>query len=415
MTPTLVLAAVLCGSPLTALVTSPPEAHQAEPARQPEKPEATREWLNWPLEEDPGPERGFFPLIGTVVAGSGLSAGVGYRDYGLLGSPVGFEVSALVSVRGYQLYRAHLGLLGLHRHLLDLRPPDEPVLSMMDDRRHAQRGLAVYLDGRYRHLPRNRFYGIGPGSLKDDRADFLLKGAAFDLVVQGQFTPAFGVSGRAGLLESILGDGRDGSWPAIEQRFVATEVPGLLDPPRYLVAGICAAFDTRDDLDDRRRAVFLSGAAWRFDDTGGEAFDFTRLAVDARAYVSPPALPGVIAVRAVVSTDLTGDGSRVPFFLQNALGGTDSLRAYGISRWQDRAVAHATAEYRWSPHRLLEVAPFLDVGTVGPGLSNLSGRGVNAGGGIGLRARWRNATVARMDWAVGAEGARVVLDVGSVF
>jgi len=395
----------------------PPEARQEPPEQQAEQAPLGGLWPRWPLQEDDDgePERGFFPLVGTVVAGSGFSAGVGYRDYGLFGSPVGFEVTGLASLRGYQLYRAHFGLLSRHRRILDLRPADETVSSLMDDRRHARPGVAVYLDARYRYLPRSWFYGIGPDSRKADRADYLLKGGALDLVVQGQVTPTFGFSARAGVLGSAVDEGRDGAWPAAHDQFTEEQAPGLLDPPRYMVAGLGAAFDTRDDLDDRRRAVFLSAAAWRFDQTDGDRFDFTRLAVDARVYLAPPLLPGLVAVRTLVATDLADERDEVPFFIQNALGGTDSLRAFGASRWQDTAVAHAAVEYRVLAHRLVEVAPFLDVGAVGPGLSRIVAGKLKVGGGIGLRARWNGATIARMDWAWGSEGKRVVLDTGVVF
>lgn len=386
-----------------ALSQSPPQLH--EPTREsPPQEEASGavlqafpEWLRWPPASlDEVPERGFFPTVGSVAPGGSFSLGGGYRDYGLFGTPLGFEVSALVSVRGYQRYRGSLGWLRAHRHTLDLRPAGEPVSSFLDDRRHARPGLAVYLDARYRYLPRSRFYGIGPASRRDDRTDYLLKGGALDLVVQGQATPAFGISARAGLLDSQIGEGRDNDWPAVADRFEPNEVPGLTSPPRYLVAGVAAAFDTRDDGRDRPGALFATGAVWRFDQRNGKVFDFTRILVDARTYVNPPQLPGLIALRALVSADLAAPGALVPFFLHASLGGPDLLRAYGTSRWQDRALAHATVEYRWRAHRFVEVTPFLDAGTVGPRLGRLRG-GLKAGGGIGLRARWGDATLGRMD------------------
>jgi hypothetical protein len=402
MIPGLVLVALLAESaPVGCAVAQAARPHAAPV--QPRQPSPDAE-----------PERGFFPRVGGLAPGAGLSAGGGYRDFGLFGSPLGFEVSALVSTRGYQLYRAHLGLLAPHRRVLDLRPADQPVASMLHDRRHPERGVAIYLDARYRFLPRGRFYGIGRDSRREDRTDYLLKGGALDLAVQGQITPRLGISARAGILDSTIEAGRDEDWPSTAERFGEAEAPGLLAPPRYLVAGIGAAFDTRDGLDVKRGAVFLSAVAWHFDDTRGDEFDFTRLALDGRTYLAPPALPGLVALRAILSTDLTAGNARVPFFLQGSLGGSDLLRAYGTARWRDRTLAHVTAEYRLPVHRSIEVAPFVDAGTVGPSLARLSG-GLIVCTGVGLRARWGETMLGRMDVARGAEGTRVVFDLGTMF
>jgi outer membrane protein assembly factor BamA len=123
----------------------------------------------------------------------------------------------------------------------------------------------------------------------------------------------------------------------------------------------------------------------------------------------------VIAVRGLVSTDLTGDNGSTPFYLQQALGGGDTLRGFHSYRFPDQALAHATVEYRWRAHRFVELAPFLDVGTVAPGLSRLSLGALEASPGIGLRARNDRRSLARLDWAWGPEGQRIVLGIGPAF
>ena len=400
--------------PAGAAVPATPSEPRQEPAPAPrQEPPPASGWLHWPpgpLEEEP--QRGFFPVVGSVASGGGLALGGGYRDYALFGGPVGFEASALLSVRGYQSYRVHLGLLAPHRDTLDLRPADQPVASMLDNRRHPRRGVAVYLDAGYRSLPRSRFYGIGPGSRPEDRTDYLLRVAALDLAVQGQLTPRLELSARAGVLDLATGHGRDDDFPSTGERFTPAQVPGLASAPRYVVAGVGAAFDTRDGLDARGGAVFLSGVAWRFHDTSARHLHFTRLAFDGRTYLDVPAVPGLLALRTVVATDLAGDAG-VPFFLQNSLGGGDLLRAFGSNRWQDRALAHATLEWRVALHPAVEIAPFVDAGTVGRGLRRLGEPKACAG--VGLRARWGTLALGRVDWARGSEGSRVVFDLGAVF
>jgi hypothetical protein len=366
-------------------------------------------------ESSQAPERGFFPLFGTIVAGSSVAAGGGYRDYGLLGSALGFEVSGMASVRGYQVYRVHLGLLGPHRRALDLRPADAPVSSMLDDGTRNRPGFSVYLDARYRHYPRQRFYGIGPDSRAGDRSDYLLKGGSYDLVVQWQKAATFGLSARVGILDSRIEEGRDDRWPDTQAVFDPTSAPGLARPPRYLVSGLGAALDTRDNPGDPRAGTFLGAVVWRFDARGPAGFDFTRLAFDARTYLRPGRLPGVVAVRGILSADLASSDSQVPFFLQQTLGGGELLRAWESARFRDRTLAHATVEYRWHAHRLLEIAPFVDAGTLGPGAGALRLAAVKVGAGVGLRAHFKDRVLGRLDWAWGRDGTRVVFGVGPIF
>jgi hypothetical protein len=95
---------------------------------------------------------------------------------------------------------------------------------------------------------------------------------------------------------------------------------------------------------------------------------FTRVTFDARGYRRLLAQRGVLAVRGLVSSDLTGENGATPFYLQQSLGGGETLRGFHSYRFPDRALAHLSVEYRWRAHRYVEIAPFLDTGTVAPAL-----------------------------------------------
>lgn len=386
---------------------------------QKEGTEGFRDWVERQVREFDGDQgaatRGVFPLVGVMVPGAHIGAGAGYRDHRLFGSPLGFEVSGMVSVRAYQSYRGRFGFLGAQRHTTDLRPPDASLGSMVEDGPGLRPGAAVYLESRYRVYPRHRFYGMGPESRDEDRTDYLVKGAAHDLVVQAQLTPAVGISGRIGVLNSQIGEGRDDRWPATHARFQPQEAPGLVRTPRYLVAGLGAVLDTRDRPGDPSAGLFLAATAWRFETRGGGRFDFTRLAFDARTYFRPAWSPGVVALRLVASADLLAAGHQVPFFLQYSLGGRELLRSSESTRFRDRSLVHATVEYRLTPHPVIEIAPFVDAGTIGPALSLLSREQVKANIGIGVRPRWKGRVLGRMEWAVGRHGQRLLFAAGPVF
>lgn len=401
---------------LAAALARGADASAARDARSPAPDAAPRVWASdQRIAEPEPPTRGFRPLVGVIVSRSGLSAGVGYRYDKIGGTPVGGEAAAMWSVRGYQLYLARVGLLESRRDTLELRPPDGSAALMFNHAAVKRPGIALYADLRYRSYPRHTFYGIGDRSRREDRSTYKLRGGSYELVGQWQPRQPFGVSIRVGVLESIISPRRgDPDWPSVDERFDPLTVPGFLEHPRYATIGLGAAFDRRDSPRDPTRGSFVGASYWRYE-AAGRAFDFTRAAIDARAYVPPARLPGVLALRLLVSADGTAPGAHVPFFLQQTLGGGETLRGYPSHRWRDRALAHATVEYRWHPHPLVEIAPFVDVGTVASRVGGLSLARSLASYGIGLRGHWRGRAIGRLDWAHSPEGHRIVLSTGPIF
>ena len=367
-----------------------------------------------PRKEPEARDRGFFPWVGTIVSASGVSGGVGYRYEEILATPIGAEASAFWSVRGYQLYRTRLGLINDSRHTLELRQPDAGVASMFNASAVKRPGAALYAEVRYRSYPRHPFYGIGDESRRGDVSAFRLRGPGYDLVGQWQVSSSFGLSGRAGVLESEIDPRRgDSERPSVDERFDAASLPGFLDPPRYLVFGAGAALDRRDSPRDPARGFFVGGTAWRYQ-ADGQAVDFTRTTVDARAFVPPGRLPGVLAFRLLLAADWTAQRSRVPFFLLQTVGGGETLRSYPSHRWREQALAHVTVEYRWHPHRLIEIAPFVDTASLGRSLGRLSARRPYSYG-VALRGHWKGRVIGRLEWANGPEGQRVVVSTGPIF
>ena len=115
------------------------------------------------------------------------------------------------------------------------------------------------------------------------------------------------------------------------------------------------------------------------------------------------------------SSDFT-DGERpTPFYLQQHLGGSDSIRALRSYRFQDQALFVVSAEYRWRAHRYLDIVPFIDAGTAAPSLSRLSFNSVNIAPGIAVRARTDRRTIARVELAKGPEGYRLLVGTGPSF
>ena len=353
--------------------------------------------------------------VGIIVAGSGLSGGVGYRKVNLFNSPIDLEVEATMSYRLYQAYRASIGLLGERSSTLEFDTADSRVSSLFNASAPKKPGSAVFLDMRYRDYPSHTYYGTGISSLEENRSDYALRGLSVEGAWQWQLTPTLGVGARGGWLGLDIGQGHNDSIVNLEERFIPATVFGSLEQPKFITYGAGIAHDTRSNPRLPEDGQMIGASLRRFSATDRERGSFTRLTLDVRAYQRALSERGVIAARGLVSTDLTGETGSTPFYLQHSLGGSATLRSFHSYRFADLALAHATVEYRWRAHKYVEVAPFFDVGTVAPGLSRLSMGALKRSAGVGIRARTDRRAIARLDWAYGSEGHRVVLDMGPVF
>jgi hypothetical protein len=359
---------------------------------------------------------GFFPEVGIIVAGSGLSGGGGYRKPHIAGTPFGMETAAMFSIRGYEGYRLLAGVVAPRSHTLGLRLADSKASSQFKDAADKAIGVAAYADLRYRDYPEAAFFGIGPDAEESRRADYRLYGASYDAVVEAQLSRRVGVAGRIGLLDLGVGSGLDDRRPNVDIEFLQELIPGLVEQAQYLTIGLGAAWDGRDFPGRPRRGSFLGGSLWRFDARGSGQSSFTRAVVDVRTFVpSPFSSEDALALRALVANDFVASGGEVPFFLQNTLGGTETLRGFSGYRFRDRALLHLTAEYRWDAHRFLELAPFVDVGTVAPHVSEVAFENLDASPGIGVRVKQANRVFFRLDWAVSRDGHRLSFATGPIF
>ena len=109
--------------------------------------------------------------VGIIVAGSGLSGGVGYRKVNLFNSPIDLEVEATMSYRLYQAYRASIGLLGERSSTLEFDTADSRVSSLFNASAPKKPGSAVFLYMRYRDYPSHTYYGTGIDSLEENKSD----------------------------------------------------------------------------------------------------------------------------------------------------------------------------------------------------------------------------------------------------
>ncbi len=346
---------------------------------------------------DAGPRRGWFPVVGVVTPGSGLGAGLGYRDEAIHGWPLGFEASSIFSYRGYEGYALAVGKVRGRESRAGLGIADTTAPWMLQAAEGPATGFSAYAEVNYRDYPEQPFYGPGANHSGVRRADFLLFGTSSDAVAQYQATRTFGIALRGGLTSFGLGAAAHAEHPNLESVLDADGARSPLEPQQFVTLGAGAVLDTRASHDDPRNGIFLGGAVWRFANPASSQFDFTRVLVDARSYLTPFGDRGVLALRALLSADITAPGARVPFYLQQTLGGAATLRGFATDRFRGDAVASVSAEYRRQVNDFLDLGPFLDVGAVGPGPSRLSMSAARAGFGLRAGIRYRSHVLFHLD------------------
>ena len=397
--------ALLCGvlaAPVTAQETRAAalERQRAEKAQklQPYKPAKLEKALLYVERVDPltriSPRNGLFVDYGytakPIGAGVGLSAG--FR-HDILNRRARVELEAGMSIKNYQLLRADLSMPYLFGERFE-----------------------IGLEGSYRHNPQEDFYGLGPGSLKDDRVSYLYDGRELQAraVVKPTRWLRFGT--RAGILNPSIGRGTDKNYPSLEDRFSVADAPGLAAQPDHAYGDVFAAVDTRDQPGNARAGGYYEVALRRYRDREADRFGFRRVDLDLQQFFPIFDKKRVIAARFRVMSTAAPDGEEVPFYFQPTLGGSDTLRSYGDHRFRDRNVMFLNAEYRWEAFSGLDMALFSDWGKVARRTRDLRFSALQHAYGIGFRFNTYKSVFLRADIATGGDdGIRFFLKFSKAF
>jgi outer membrane protein assembly factor BamA len=230
-----------------------------------------------------------------------------------------------------------------------------------------------------------------------------------------QPTSRAAITARAGLMQAFVGAGRDEAFPTTQQLFDETQVPGLARQPDFLHLTVLGLLDGRDQPGNPHAGAMLALSASRFDDRDSDVYAFDRLGADGRAFLPLGSPQRVLALRALVSADRPAEGSRVPFYLQETLGGSHTLRGYRSFRFRGEKLLLFQAEYRWEAAPAVELAAFADAGRVASHLADWSLRDLRTSYGLGLRIKAHDRVVLRCDVGRSSEETRILLRVGESF
>lgn len=123
----------------------------------------------------------------------------------------------------------------------------------------------------------------------------------------------------------------------------------------------------------------------------------------------------MLAARFFTTLDRADRGSRVPFYLQQTLGGAQTLRGFREMRFRDENLIYLSAEYRWEAAVFLEFAFFYDAGKVVSRRSDYNLRSLEKSSGFGIRLKTPYSVFLRLDVARSREGTRLQFRFGPSF
>jgi hypothetical protein len=359
---------------------------------------------------------GLYPRAQSIGWGSQVALGVRFWQPDIGGSRFDVNASAFYSLRHYEAYELQAGFLPHRGRQMPPRPtrPDD-AFDFGNVLQRGQGKVLGYASLRYHHLPEVDFYGLGNDSSLQDRTTFLQQDAWYDLVIGWAYAERAILVVRGGFLQAFVAPGHDERFPTTQDVFDEGSAPGLGVQPDFTHVTAAAVLDGRDQPGNPHAGGLLALTAGRYHDRAAQGFSFHRFSADGRAFLPLGSSQRVLALRAMGSVDKPLAGSAVPFYLQETLGGSHTLRGFANFRFRGERRLLMQAEYRWEAAPVVELAAFVDAGNVSSHESEWTVDDLHTSYGLGLRLKSRTAVLLRFDVARSEEDTRWLVRFGQAF
>jgi surface antigen Omp85-like protein len=253
--------------------------------------------------------------------------------------------------------------------------------------------------------PELPFFGLGTGSSRADEVSYGSLSAEAGGDVQARGGRWFTYGAGAGYLSVRASDGT-GSAPSISSLATTSgAVAGIGSSPAWWHTTAYAAIGSRQSPGYTDSGGLYRIAFHDYVDRGG-VFDFTRTEIDLRQFVPILHDNWIIALHARADLTSSANGQAVPFFMLPSIGGRDTLPGFADYRFTDRDSVLLRSELRWTPSPVVDMAIFLDQGTVAASAGALDLHDLKRGWGIGARLHGPTFTALRLEVAHSIEGWR---------
>ena len=331
-------------------------------------------------------------VLGGMRSGQGVSFGVGYRRADLWHERFDVRATARGTPQLAYMLDAELGFN-----------------SLRSDRSFAK----LYV--KFEHSPQMDYFGQGNESSADDRSSYLLEDLAVDTNLGLTVFRGLRLGLTAGVVSVHTGPGKRNGVPKTEDHFPLETLPGLEADSDFGRWGSFLALDYRDNPYGPRSGGILAARFRQYADVTRHVYSFRQTDLEFQQFIPYYNRSRVIALRLAAVMTFSDNDASVPIYFQPTLGGNDDLRGYARYRFHDNHTIFASVEHRWYVFSGLDMAVFADAGKAVPHKSQLNAAELRYSGGIGFRAKFKNATIMRIDFAQGREGFRAMWTFSDIF
>ncbi len=333
------------------------------------------------------------PLFGALGDGSGLGGGVGFGSGDFISKSFRFLGSAHLTSKRYA--EATFGVRA------------EPAVGSLNT-------FSLEVLTNYELRPQEDFWGLGPGPAVQRTTYYLQeRGVTLSATIH---TPKWL---RTGVALTYSGTrifaGRDARYPATQQVFGGTGLPGLAGGADLFGLGPVVEVEHRDEPGNARAGEYLYMSAMSNNGTGTGNFGFWNYFGDGRLYLPLGTKRRVLALRLLGDFNQPKGNAEIPFFRLARLGDQHTLRGYETYRFHGRNAVMTSAEYRFQVLDFVSLFGFTDAGQVFDHRSEWNTANMRVSYGGGLLLHDKKSVMFKLFYARGDEGARLFFNFGPTF
>lgn len=262
----------------------------------------------------------------------------------------------------------------------------------------------------YRYLPGENFYGIGPYSKEEGKAEFDRELSLAYLGAEFTIAKYWEIHGLAEYDHNNTYNGEKENPAPILEKYVVNSLSGYGSRVKIARFQAGISIDSRNRLGNPTAGnqTLLYGAI--FEDVGTKNFNFWKAYGDISHYIHF-GHNRVMKVRLGFEITELLKNSEVPFYYLSELGEVETIRGYTRGRFRDLKSALGSLEYNIPFWHRIDSFLFVDAGQVGNKREDFAIKNLNWGIGGGVKLRNSRDVVMILQLAVGREGPRVYLNI----
>jgi len=264
------------------------------------------------------------------------------------------------------------------------------------------------------------FYGIGINSKLRDKANYSLRTTGEELILDIPVIKNLFLNIDHSYYVKQIGEGPASNSPGVKQRFPAS-YPLAADEHRFHTNRFSIVYDDTDHPFLPKIGTYASASVLYSNKALDSDFEYRTYSLQLKNYYNYKEQGRYVTAVHYLLQFQRGD--ELPFYAMPQLGESTGLRMAGDGRFTDRGKFVFTIEERITLSKTpfykfiseTEIAPFLDVGTVFPKVSDFRGSKLKYSPGISARLVIRPQLVATLEFAYGSEGSNAIIRIGYPF